>query len=142
MPTLYYTPTSCGAASFIVAHALGLGLACETVDLGKHTTASGADFYAINPKGNVPALVLDDGTLLNEGAAVLQWLGDQARLWRCGSRCVPTLAATPRLRRAAPLGRAQARCGGARGEWQAAAASIAAQPPFHSARFRGRFHGI
>jgi glutathione S-transferase len=79
MPKLYYTPTSCGAASFIVAHALGLGLSCETVDLGKHTTASGADFYAINPKGNVPALVLDDGTLLNEGAAVLQWLGDQAR---------------------------------------------------------------
>jgi glutathione S-transferase len=35
------------------------------------------DYYTINPKGNVPGLVLDDGTLLNEGAAVLQWIADQ-----------------------------------------------------------------
>jgi hypothetical protein len=97
MPKLYYTPTSCGAASFIVAHTAGLALACETVDLGTHKTASGADYYAINAKGNVPALVLDDGTVLNEGAAVLQWLGDQARacvraracVWRLGSLSVP-----------------------------------------------------
>jgi hypothetical protein len=52
MPKLYYTSTSCGAASFIAAHASGLGLACEEVNLGEHKTASGADFYAINPKGN------------------------------------------------------------------------------------------
>jgi glutathione S-transferase len=49
-PKLYYTPTSCGAASFIVAHALGLNIPCETVDLATHKTASGADYYAINPK--------------------------------------------------------------------------------------------
>lgn len=77
MVKLYYTPTSCGAASFIVAHALKLNVECEQVNLGDHKTASGQDFYAINPKGNVPALVLDDGTVLNEGAAVLQYLGDQ-----------------------------------------------------------------
>jgi glutathione S-transferase len=47
------------------------------VDIKTHTTASGADFYAFNPKGNVPVLVLDDGTMLNEGAAVLQWIADQ-----------------------------------------------------------------
>jgi glutathione S-transferase len=39
--------------------------------------SGGADYYTINPKGNVPALVLDDGTLINEGAAVLQWIADQ-----------------------------------------------------------------
>ncbi len=70
MPKLYYTPTSCGAASFLAANIAGLTLECETIDLGSHKTASGADFYTINPKGNVPAIVLDDGTLLNEGETV------------------------------------------------------------------------
>lgn len=51
MVKLYYTPTSCGGASFIVAHALGLNIECEQVTLATHKTASGADFYAINPKG-------------------------------------------------------------------------------------------
>ena len=47
------------------------------VDIGKHVvTATGADFYKINDKGNVPCLVLADGTVLNEGAAVLQWIAD------------------------------------------------------------------
>lgn len=50
MPSLYYTPTSCGAASFIAAHKAGLPLKCEEVNLGTHQTASGADFYAISPK--------------------------------------------------------------------------------------------
>ena len=51
---------------------------CPQVDIGKGVTASGADFSKINEKGNVPALVLDDGTVLNEGAAVLAWIADQA----------------------------------------------------------------
>ncbi len=59
MPKLYYTPTSCGAASFIAAYTAGLSFEAEQVDLRAHRTASGLDFYAINPKGNVPALVLD-----------------------------------------------------------------------------------
>jgi glutathione S-transferase len=77
MTKLYYTSTSCGAASFIAAFVAGVHLDLETVDLKTHLTASGADFYKINPKGNVPALVLDDGTVLNEGAAVLQYIADQ-----------------------------------------------------------------
>jgi glutathione S-transferase len=40
-------------------------------------TASGVDFYTINPKGNVPTLILDDGTVLNENSAVLQYIADQ-----------------------------------------------------------------
>jgi glutathione S-transferase len=78
MVKLYYTTTSCGAASFIAAMTAGVQIECEQVDLYTHKTSSGADFYTINPKGNVPALVLDDGTVLNEGAAVLQWIADQA----------------------------------------------------------------
>ena len=77
MTKLYYTPTSCGAASFIAAVAAGIHIDAEVVDIGTHKTASGEDYYKINPKGNVPALVLDDGTVLNEGAAVLQWIADQ-----------------------------------------------------------------
>ena len=77
MPKLYYTPTSCGAASFIAAHIAGVRIEAEQVALNTHLTASGADFYAINPKGNVPTLVVSDGFVLNEGAAVLQWIADQ-----------------------------------------------------------------
>jgi glutaredoxin len=77
MPKLYYTPTSCGAASFISAMYGGLQIECEQVDLKNHkTVTSGQDFYTINPKGNVPTLVLDDGIVLNENAAVLQWIAD------------------------------------------------------------------
>eukprot|EP01124_Arcella_intermedia_P022737 TRINITY_DN3448_c0_g1_i1.p1 TRINITY_DN3448_c0_g1~~TRINITY_DN3448_c0_g1_i1.p1 ORF type:complete len:249 (+),score=40.95 TRINITY_DN3448_c0_g1_i1:22-747(+) len=75
---LYYTPTSCGAASFIAAYVGGVNLETEQVNLKSHQTSTGKDYYLINPKGNVPGLVLSDGTLLNEGAAVLQYIADQA----------------------------------------------------------------
>ena len=78
MPKLYYTPTSCGAASFISAFTAGIKLDVEQVTLSTHLTASGVDFYTVNPKGNVPALVLDDGTVLNENSAVLQAIADLA----------------------------------------------------------------
>eukprot|EP01039_Chlorochromonas_danica_P008618 gene8618-9497_t len=78
MPKLYYTPTSCGAASFISAYVAGVKLETEEVDLATHKTASGVDFYTINPKGNVPALVLDNGVVLNENAATLLYIADQA----------------------------------------------------------------
>ena len=48
-------------------------------DIGKHIiTASGESMTKLNPKGNVPALILADGTVLNEGASVLQWIGDNS----------------------------------------------------------------
>ena len=78
MTKLYYTPTSCAAASFIAAFTAGVNIEAEQVDVRNKKTASGADYFAINPKGNVPALVLDDGTLFNEGSAILQWIADQA----------------------------------------------------------------
>ena len=63
------------------------------VDIGKHVvTETGADYYQINKKGNVPALVLEDGTVLNEGAATLQWLGDQ----NAGAKLVPANGTTAR----------------------------------------------
>lgn len=77
MPKLYYSPISCGAASFIAMVGAGLQFEVEQVYLDCHRTASDADFYTINPKGNVPCLVLDDGTILNENVAVLQYIADQ-----------------------------------------------------------------
>jgi len=75
MPKLYYTPTSCGAGCFITARASGLNFEAEQVNLGTHTTAVGnVDFYTINPKGNVPCIVLDDGSVLNENIACLTYL--------------------------------------------------------------------
>ncbi len=82
MPKLYYTTSSCGAASFIAAVAAGVKIDTEQVDIRTKVTNSGADYFAINPKGNVPALILDDGTVLNEGAAVLQYIADQVIYYR------------------------------------------------------------
>jgi hypothetical protein len=83
MVKLYYAPESCGVASFIAAVAAGVHISVEQADLEFHKTSAGEDFYKINPKGNVPALVLDDGTVLNEGSAVLQWIADQVELNQC-----------------------------------------------------------
>ena len=74
---LYYSPASCGAASYIAASYTGLKFDSETVDLKSHKTASGQDFYQVNSKGNVPALVTPKG-VLSEGPSVLQYIADQA----------------------------------------------------------------
>ena len=80
MPKLYYTTTSCGASSFIAAKAAGLKFEAEQVNLATHRTVVGdVDFYTINPKGNVPCLVLDDGTVINENIASLSFIGDKVR---------------------------------------------------------------
>ena len=76
MLTLYYTPGACSQAAHIVLHEAGLSHDTEAVDLHAHRTASGADFYAVNPKGAVPALAIDDEYVLTENCAVLQYLGD------------------------------------------------------------------
>jgi glutathione S-transferase len=77
---LYYAPGTCSLSPHIVAREAGLPLEIERVDIGKtpHRTQSGADFSATNPKGYIPALVLDDGSVLTEGVAIVQYLADRA----------------------------------------------------------------
>ena len=75
---LYYAPGACSLAPHIAAREAGLPIELEKVDLRQKKTAGGEDFSAINPKGYVPALRLDDGTVLTEAAAILQYLGDRA----------------------------------------------------------------
>lgn len=73
---LYYAPGACSLSPHIVAHEAGLDVALEKVDLGTKKTASGKDYLAVNPKGYVPALELDDGQVLTEGPAIVQYLSD------------------------------------------------------------------
>lgn len=74
---LYFSPGSCALAAHIVAQEAGVPLALVQVDLRKKQTVDGSDFFGINPKGYVPALELDDGQILTEAAAVMQYLADR-----------------------------------------------------------------
>lgn len=75
---LYFSPGACSLSPHIVLLEAGLPFETEQVNLRDKRTASGADFNAINPKGYVPALQLDDGVVLTEGPAIVQYLADQA----------------------------------------------------------------
>lgn len=75
---LYYAPAACSLAAHIVAREAGVPVDLVKVDIGNHTLEDGTDFYTINARGYVPALRLDDGTLLTEVAAIVQYLGDLA----------------------------------------------------------------
>lgn len=75
---LYYGPGSCALSPHIVAREANLPVGLVRVDISTHMTENGEDYYAINPKGAVPALALDSGEILTEGVAIVQYLADQA----------------------------------------------------------------
>jgi glutathione S-transferase len=72
---LYYSPGACSLSPHIVLREAGRGFDLVRVDLKSHRTANGDDYYAINPKGYVPALDLD-GEVLTEGPAIVQFIAD------------------------------------------------------------------
>ena len=74
---LYYLPSACSQASNIALREAGL--AFELVKVDRHTkkAADGLDFNAVNPKGYVPALTLDNGETLTENVTVLQYIADR-----------------------------------------------------------------
>jgi glutathione S-transferase len=74
---LYYAPGACSLAAHIVAREAGLDLELVRVDIPNKKTADGGDYWAINPRGYVPALQLDDGEILTEDAVILQYLADR-----------------------------------------------------------------
>ncbi|HEY6335126.1 MAG TPA: glutathione S-transferase N-terminal domain-containing protein, partial [Alphaproteobacteria bacterium] len=75
---LYYTPGACSLSPHIALREAGLAFELEQVDLGSKRTKSGADYKAVNAKGSVPALQLDDGQVLTEGSAIVQYIADRA----------------------------------------------------------------
>ncbi|HEY4446384.1 MAG TPA: glutathione transferase GstA [Steroidobacteraceae bacterium] len=74
---LFYSPGACSLSPHIVLLEAGLPFTVEKTDLKTKKTETGADYYAINSKGAVPALQLDDGRVLTEGPAIVQYLADQ-----------------------------------------------------------------
>ena len=73
---LFYKPGACSLASHITLRESGKDFTLNGVDLMKKRLENGDDFFAVNPKGQVPALLLEDGTLLTEGVAIMQYLAD------------------------------------------------------------------
>lgn len=73
---LYYYPGACSLAPHIVAREAGIAFTLEKVDLANRTTETGANFLAVNPKGYVPALGLQDNSVLTEASAIIQYLAD------------------------------------------------------------------
>jgi glutathione S-transferase len=73
---LYYSPGACSFSPHVVLHESGLPFGTERVDLKTKKTESGADYDTINPKSYVPALIMNNGELLTEGPAIVQYLAD------------------------------------------------------------------
>ncbi|HEY0845312.1 MAG TPA: glutathione transferase GstA [Noviherbaspirillum sp.] len=74
---LYYATGTCSLSPHIVLLESGLSFDTERVSLSRKKTASGSDYLEINPKGYVPALLLDDGDVLTEGPAIVQYVADK-----------------------------------------------------------------
>jgi glutathione S-transferase len=97
MPTLFYSPGACSMASHITLEESGAKYEAQPVQLakGEHLTP---EYKKINPRSKVPALRLDDGTVITENTAILQWIGrsfpqknllpkDEVGQVRCISTC-------------------------------------------------------
>ncbi|HLW23192.1 MAG TPA: glutathione transferase GstA [Steroidobacteraceae bacterium] len=74
---LYYSPGACSLSPHIVLLEAGIPFSAVKTDLKSKRTESGGDYLKVNPKGSVPALELDDGQVLTEGPAIVQYLADQ-----------------------------------------------------------------
>jgi glutathione S-transferase len=75
---LYYSPGACSLSPHIVLLEAGLPFTLEKIDFASKKTSNGTDYLTVNSKGSVPALQLDDGRVLTEGPAVIQYLADSA----------------------------------------------------------------
>jgi glutathione S-transferase len=75
---LYYSPGACSLSPHIAIAEAGLKADFIKVNLKDKKTEAGDDYLKVNPKGQVPALVLDSGDVLTEGPAIVQYVADQA----------------------------------------------------------------
>jgi glutathione S-transferase len=91
---LYFAPGACSLSPHIVLQEAGIAAETEQVNNQEKKTKSGADYWTINPKGQVPALQLDSGEMLTEGPVIVQYLADQ----NPGSGLVPPAGSIERYR--------------------------------------------
>ena len=91
---LYFSPGACSLAVHIALREAGLAFDLEQVDLKAKQTKSGADYWAINGKGSVPALALDDGQVMTEVAVLVQDIAD----WAPAKKLAPPAGMPARLR--------------------------------------------
>jgi glutathione S-transferase len=91
---LYFSPGACSLSPHIVAQEAGIPVTLVKVDTATKKLADGGDYWAINPKGYVPALQLDNGEVLTEGPAIVQYLADK----KPDARLVPAAGSFERYR--------------------------------------------
>src|SRR5258708_6808003 len=73
---LYFAPLACSLATRVALYESNQPATFRQVDTKAKRIAGGADFLAVNPMGQVPTLVTDDGERLTENPAVLQYVAD------------------------------------------------------------------
>ena len=74
---LYYSPGACSLSPHIALREAGLPFTLHKVDLGSKKVDADGDYTKVNGKGYVPALELDNGQVLTEGPAIVQYVADQ-----------------------------------------------------------------
>ena len=74
---LFYVPGVCSLSPHIVLREMGADFQLDKVDRKTKISETGVDYNQLNPKSYVPALQLDDGTVLTEGASIVLYLADQ-----------------------------------------------------------------
>lgn len=73
---LYYKAGACSLAPHIILRESGRDFTMESVDLMQKKLENGDDYFAIAPKGQIPALLLDDNTLITEAVVIMLYLAD------------------------------------------------------------------
>lgn len=91
---LYFSPGACSLASHIALREAGLDFDLKKVDTKTKKLEGGGDYYAITPKGYVPALRLDNGQVLTEGTAIMPFIADQSK----GAKIAPAAGTLARAR--------------------------------------------
>jgi glutathione S-transferase len=76
---LYYAPGACSLSPHIALLEAGLPYDLVKVDLRAKKLENGEDYLQVNPKGQVPALGLDNGELVTEGPVIIQMIADHAK---------------------------------------------------------------
>jgi glutathione S-transferase len=91
---LYYSPGACSLSPHIALLEAGLPYDLVKVDLRAKKIENGDDYLKVNPKGQVPALVMDNGELLTEGPVIVQIIADKA----AGKNLAPSRDSTERYK--------------------------------------------